>query len=119
MEAVEKIGKAYQRQKELRVRQEPPPKNQFRRLIPFIEFIATRNRLGFANGPKLAHSKQKKLDEIAEDFDSKIVTSIFAAIPVGASDRETSLTSLTNEIREMSDTMDIAVTCVAFGDDQN
>jgi hypothetical protein len=46
MGAVEKIGGIYQRDKELHVRQETQPENRFRRVMPFIEFVARRNKLG-------------------------------------------------------------------------
>jgi predicted metal-dependent RNase len=79
-----------------------------------------RNRLRLKNEAKPTQPNRKKtLQEVLSppDDDGGLVTSIFAAIPISALDREQSLTLVLNEVRKMSEKMNIAVTCVGFGDD--
>ena len=71
MEAVEKLGRAYQRDKENRVRQEVQPGNQFRRVMPFIEFVARRNKLGVGKKRRVTKAVS---EEIEGSFDNQTIS---------------------------------------------
>ena len=48
--------------KELGVLQEPPRKNRIRRQLPFIDFIAKRNKLGFGKNGRIDKSVSEEID---------------------------------------------------------
>jgi hypothetical protein len=119
------IQQGRKQDKELRVIQNTRPRNRFTGvtqsgLMPFKTIV--RNRLRLKNEAKAPHpvNRKKTLQEILSpaDINGGLVTSIFAAIPVGAADHEESLTLVVNELRRMADNMNVAITVVGFGDDQ-
>jgi hypothetical protein len=125
MEAIEKIHQGRKHDKELRVLQERRRRNQFTGvmqsgLMPFKAIV--RNRLRLKKEAKLPTQphRKKTLQEILDQPDDNggMVTSIFAAIPVDAADREQSLAMVINELKKMADNMNVAVTVVGFDDDQ-
>lgn len=119
MNTVGQIQQGRKHDKELRVRQKTRRRNQFGSLLPSFKTIV-RNRLqNEAKAPQSVNRK-KTLQEILSqpDNDGGLVTSIFSIIPVSASDREQSLTLVINELRAMSDKMNVAITVISFGDDQ-
>jgi hypothetical protein len=87
--------------------------------MPFKAIVRNRLRLKNQAKPPIMPNRKKTLQEVLGEADpGGLVTSIFAGIPVDAADRETSLTLVVNELRAMSDRMNVAITCVGFGDDQ-
>jgi hypothetical protein len=83
-----------------------------RNLLTFKQFLLSKqNGSTVRTEDDRVKSAIKKLREQTH-IDSDAVASIFAVIEVGSRDREATLRLLGNEIRKMSDQMDIAITVV-------
>ena len=121
MDTIEKINRARKRDKEVRVLQEAQKINQFRRQLPFSDFLRLKGeKVSLVAKPYLTKKQGKPgraLQETTVEPDSP--TSIFAAIPVGATDREDALIQVLNQVWLMSQAKDVAITCVALGENQN
>jgi hypothetical protein len=60
-----------QAKKELKVLQEPSRNNRIRRQLPFIDFIAKRDKLGFGTKTQV---KKAVSEEILGDFDNQEIS---------------------------------------------
>ena len=61
MGAVEKISRAYKRDKAVRVLHEASKKNQFR-LMPFRVFLSKRNKLGFGTTTRVTKTVSEEVE---------------------------------------------------------
>ena len=66
MEAVEKISRAYKRDKAVRVLHEAHKKNQFT-LMPFRVFLSKRNKLGFGKKTRATKAVSEEIDGSFDD----------------------------------------------------
>lgn len=88
-----------------------PPK-----LMSFKQFLASDQyqRLRQHNKTIPVRSRNANLHETIGNFNNEVDQTMVAAIPSDASNRETLMFMLTNELRKMSASMDIVVTAVGF-----
>ena len=114
MGAVEKIRRAHQRDKEMRVLHEATKKNQFT-LMPFRVFLSKRNKLGF--GKKIRVAKAIS-EEIEGSFDDKtIVDAIYCymASNADAGEKQVVADEIAQKIIAMSQIGSVIVLAASVG----
>jgi hypothetical protein len=86
---------------------------EHRKNMSFKQFLRSEpnNSAARSETNRVSSAMKKKLREAA-DVDSDVGSSIFAAIYSRSSNREATLQLLADEIHKMSETLNIAVTCV-------
>lgn len=109
MGILEIAQRARMRDKEMIAAQESKKKSS-KKLMSFKQIMAKRHQLGTATNSK---PDRRKLRESVNSF-SDINQSLFAVVPARASDREMTLAALINELRAMTDTMDIYLTVIGI-----
>ena len=78
MGAVEKISRAYKRDKAIRVRQEAQKRNQFK-LMPFRVFLSKRNKLGFGKKTRATKAISEEIDSFDDQSISDAIYCYMAA----------------------------------------
>ena len=106
-EAIEKIQSSPRQDKKIRVRQEVQSRNRFRKQMSFLEFVARRDKLGYAKKTRAAKAVS---EEIAGSFDNQTISdAIYALFSQDADGREKQVVAidLAAKIVAMSQTGDV------------
>jgi hypothetical protein len=82
--------------------------------MSFQQFLASGAHLRFKNKDKCTMSDAKPLRETIGNFRDEIDTTMFSAIPRDAEDRDVLLHIISNQIRNMSSSMDLVITVVGL-----
>jgi hypothetical protein len=92
-----------------------------KRQMSFKQFVASkRHEQKIAQTTNIPKGRAKLTEQNVGYADADdIHESIFASIPAQASDRDVAIELLANKLREMTETMDIALTCVGFESGNN
>jgi hypothetical protein len=116
MGAVDKISRAYQRDKEMRVLHEPHKKNQFT-LMPFRVFLSKRNKLGFGKKTRLAKAVSEEIDGSFDD--QAIVDAIYCymASNADAGEKQIVADEITAKVIAMSQSADVILLAASINSD--
>jgi hypothetical protein len=88
--------------------------------MSFKQFVVSKHREQILARTTNIPKRRAKLTEQTIDYaNADIRNSIFISIPAQASDRDVAIELLANKLREMTETMDIALTCVGFESGNN
>ncbi len=113
MGAVEKISRAYKRDKEMRVRQEAHKRNQFR-LMPFRVFLSKRNKLGL--GKKIRTTKSVS-EEIDGSFQNEQISDAICCYMASNADADEKLivtNELATKVMAMSQASDVILLAISI-----
>ena len=110
MQTQSKIDRA---RKELGVLQEPPRINQIRRQVPFIDFIAKRNELGFGTKTQV---KKAMSEEIIGHFENQEISDAiycYMASNSDAGEKQIVADEMSEKIIAMSQLGDVVLVAVS------
>ena len=116
MQTQSKINRAGQ---ELKVLQEPPRINRIRKQLPFLDFIAKRDKLGFGTKTQV---KKAVSEEIIGDFDNqKISDAIYCymASNSDAGEKQIVANELAAKIIAMSQSGDVILVAVSVNSEES
>src|SRR5450830_224798 len=104
MQTQHKIDRAGQ---ELKVLQEPSPKNRIRRQLSFFDFVANRGKLGFGSNSRRAKAVS---EEIIGDFDNQEISDAvycYMSSNSDAAEKQTVAAEIADKIVAMSQSGDV------------
>jgi hypothetical protein len=116
MQTQHKINRAGQ---ELKVLQELPRKNRIRRQLPFIDFIAKRNKLGFGKNGRIDKSVSEEIDGGFDDRTISDCIYCYMSSNSDAGEKQIVANNLAAKVIAMSQSADVIVLAASIGADEN
>ena len=103
-----------QAKKELRVLQERPPKNQIRRQLSFIDFVANRGKLGFGSNSRRVKAVSEEIIGHFENHEVSDAIYCYMASNSDAGEKQIVANELAAKIIVMSQSGDVILLAVSL-----